>query len=208
MGHSTGSIEMKSPGITARYCDLAAALVLLLPAILSAAPDKSIDATKSLLTIHVGKSGMFSAAGHEHWVDAPISHGQFNEGAAAHVEFSVDAGKMIVRPDEKISAKDRAKIQETMQTTVLEDEKYPEIGFRSTTVTPAGGQAWKVTGALTLHGVSKVISVEVRRDGEAYAGSARLKQSDFGIQPVTIGGGVVKVKDELDISFKIYSAAE
>jgi len=115
---------------------------------------------------------------------------------------------MTVRADEKTSAKDRAKVQETMQTAVLESKKYPEIRFRSTTVTPLGGQAWKVTGPLTLHGASKVVSVEVRRDGETYAGSARLKQSDFGIQPVTIGGGVVKVKDELDISFKIYSAAE
>ena len=208
MGHSTGSIEMKKLGITARHYNLAAALVLLLPAILSAATDKNIDAKKSVLIIHVGKAGMFSAAGHAHWVDAPISHGQFNEGAAAHVEFSVDAGKMTVRADEKTSAKDRAKVQETMQTAVLESKKYPEIRFRSTTVTPLGGQAWKVTGPLTLHGASKVVSVEVRRDGETYAGSARLKQSDFGIQPVTIGGGVVKVKDELDISFKIYSAAE
>jgi len=199
---------MKKLGITVRHYNLAAALVLLLPTILSAATDKHIDAKKSVLIIHVGKAGVFSAAGHDHWVDAPISHGQFAEGAAAHVEFSVDAGKMTVRPDEKTSAKDRAKIQETMQTAVLESEKYPEIRFRSTTVTPNGGQAWKVTGPLTLHGVSKVVLVEVRRDGETYTGSARLKQSDFGIQPVTIGGGVVKVKDELDISFKIYSAAE
>jgi hypothetical protein len=49
MGHSTGSIEMKKFGITARHYNLAAALVLLLPTILSAATDKNIDAKKSLL---------------------------------------------------------------------------------------------------------------------------------------------------------------
>jgi polyisoprenoid-binding protein YceI len=199
---------MKTLGFIARRCVLVAALVSRLPAILSAAPDQNIDASKSVLVIHVGKAGIFSAAGHEHWVDAPITHGRFNEGVPAYVEFFVDARKMTIRPDEKTSAKDRAKIQETMQTNVLESEKYPEIRFRSTNITPLSGQAWTVTGPLTLHGVSKVVSVEVRRDGEAYTGRARLKQSDFGIQPVTIGGGVVRVKDELDISFRIYSAAK
>jgi polyisoprenoid-binding protein YceI len=67
-----------------------------------------------------------------------------------------------------------------MQTAVLESKKYPEIRFRSTNVTPLGGQAWKVTGTLSLHGVSKGVSVESWSDGETYAGSARLKQSDFG----------------------------
>jgi polyisoprenoid-binding protein YceI len=113
-----------------------------------------------------------------------------------------------VRRDEKTNAKDRATIQETMQNRVLESEKYPEIRFRSSLVTPMGGQAWMVTGTLTLHGASKVVAVEVRRDGDAYAGSARLKQTDFGIQPVSVAGGVVKVKNELDISFKIRAAAK
>jgi polyisoprenoid-binding protein YceI len=61
---------------------------------------------------------------------------------------------------------------------------------------------------LTLHGVSKPVSVEVRHEGEAYTGSTRLKQTDFGIQPVSVAGGAVKVKDEVEISFKIYAAAK
>jgi len=191
-----------------KFGNLNAALIVLLSATLSAAPDKDIDTTKSVLVIHVGKTGLFSALGHEHWVDARISHGQFSEGASAYVEFSVDARKLTVRSDENTSAKDRAKIQETMQTTVLESDKFPEIHFRSASVTPDGGQAWKVTGALTLHGVNKVVLVKIRRDGETYTGSARLKQSDFGIRPVTVAGGVVKVKDELDISFTIYPTAK
>jgi hypothetical protein len=50
--------------------------------------------------------------------------------------------------------------------------------------------------------------VEVRHEGEAYTGSTRLKQTDFGIQPVSVAGGAVKVKDEVEISFKIYAAAK
>jgi polyisoprenoid-binding protein YceI len=182
--------------------------LLLLPSILVAANDKMIDVNKSELVIHVGKAGLLSAAGHEHWVVAPISRGEFSEGAQPRVELSVDARKMTVRADEKTSASDRAKIQETMQNDVLESSKYPEVRFHSTNVTSLGAQAWKVTGTLTLHGVSKPVAVEVRRDGDVYAGSAHFKQTEFGIQPVKIAGGVVKVKDELDISFKIRAAAK
>lgn len=187
--------------------DLAAAAALLLasmfgPAV-SLAADQTIDAARSVLAVHVGKAGLFSAAGHEHWVDAPITRGEFSEGAGAHVTFEVDARKMTVRPDEKTSAGDRAKIQDTMQTSVLESGKFPAIRFHSTNITAVGGQTWKVTGTLTLHGVSKPVAVEVRRDGDTYAGSAHLRQTAFGIRPVSIAGGAIKVKDELDIEFKI-----
>lgn len=179
------------------------AAALLFPAMLFAA-DRTIDPTKSVINIHVGKTGLFSAAGHEHWVDAPISHGRLSEGDGAEVEFAVDARKMKVRPD-KEGASDQAKVQETMQSKVLESEKYPEIFFRSTKVTATGGQSWKVTGALQLHGVSKPVAVEVRLEGNVYTGSARIKQTDFGIKPVSAVGGTVKVRNDLDITFKIYA---
>jgi polyisoprenoid-binding protein YceI len=168
------------------------------------AADKTIDVAKSLLTIHVGKTGAFSMAGHEHWIDAPIAHGQFSEGAAAKVEFAVDARKLKVRPG-KEPAKDVPKVQEAMQSEVLESAKYPEILFRSTKVTSTGAQSWEVTGTLSLHGVSKPVAVRVRRQGDIYTGSARIKQTDFGIKPISAGGGAVKVKDELEITFQIHA---
>jgi hypothetical protein len=36
-----------------------------------------------------------------------------------------------------------------------------------------------------------------------YRGSASFKQSEFGITPIRIAGGTVKVKDELKIEFDI-----
>jgi hypothetical protein len=38
---------------------------------------------------------------------------------------------------------------------------------------------------------------------DRYRGSATLKQTDFGMTPVTIAGGTVKVKDEIKIEFEI-----
>ncbi len=181
--------------------NLRAVVALLFQATLCAA-DKTIDVTKNVLTIHVGKTGAFSMAGHEHWVDAPISHGQLTEGPGAKVEFTVDARSLKVRPD-KEPAKDLPKVQETMQREVLESERYREIVFHSTRVSSTGGQSWQVTGALTLHGVSKPVAVEVRGQGDIYTGSARIKQTDFGIKPISAGGGTVRVKDELEITFQV-----
>lgn len=56
---------------------------------------------------------------------------------------------------------------------------------------------------LTLHGVTKPLAVTVKQAGEAYAAHAVLKQTDFGIKPITAVGGLVKVKNEVEIDFRI-----
>jgi len=187
-----------------KVCTIPGTAVALMFQVTLCAADKTIDVTKSVLTIHVGKTGAFSMAGHEHWVDAPIARGQITEGAGSKVEFTVDARRLKVRAD-KEPAKDLPKVQEAMQSEVLESEKYQEIVFHSTEVTSTGGQSWQVTGTLTLHGVIKPVAVEVRGQGDIYTGLARIKQTDFGIKPISAGGGAVKVKDELEITFQVHA---
>ena len=41
---------------------------------------------------------------------------------------------------------------------------------------------FKVEGTLTLHGVSKPLSMSVKRDGESYTGHTVIKQTNFGIR--------------------------
>jgi YceI-like domain len=174
----------------------------ILPIVCLAAQEQKIDTQRSLLTIHVGKAGLFSAAGHEHWVRAPLSEGTLDAGTSPHVAFRVDAKTMNVMPDDKLSAEKQAEVQRTMQTEVLESEKYPEIRFRSTKVDQLQPDHWLVTGDLTLHGQTRSIKVDVKTASGGYEGSGKLKQTDFGIRPVTVGG-LVKVKNELDIEFKV-----
>jgi hypothetical protein len=168
----------------------------------ASAQEQKIDTQRSLLTIHVGKAGFFSAAGHEHWVRAPFSEGTFSAVTPAHVAFRVAAKMMTVMPDDKLSAEKQAEVQRTMQTEVLESDKYPEISFRSTKVDQLQTDHWLVTGDLSLHGQTRPIQVDVKRANGSYAGSGKLKQTDFGIRPVTVAG-LVKVKNELDIVFKV-----
>ena len=180
-------------------------LILLAGACL--AQELKIDAAKSTITIHVGKAGLFSAAGHEHDVTAPVE-GTFSEAGTPRVAIDVDARKLTVQPNPKVNAKDQAEIQDSMQRKVLESDHYPRIAFRSTNAQKTGADAWKVAGTLTLHGVTRPVTVDVKKAGDVYAGGARIKQTDFGIQPVSVAGGVVKVKNELEIRFEIRAAGK
>jgi polyisoprenoid-binding protein YceI len=183
---------------------LAAAIFILAG---SDQPDQAIDTERSFLTVHVGKVGLLSAAAHEHWVNAPVAGGTIDaDGARPAVSFTVDARRLSVRPEEGVTDRDRAEVQSNMQRKVLESAAYPDIVFRSTQVRRTGALAWEVSGDLTLHGVTRRVSVAVTREDNAYVGTARIKQTEFGIQPIKIGGGVVKVKDELEISFRVYTA--
>jgi len=81
--------------------------------------------------------------------------------------------------------------------------QFPEIHFQSTRVEAGGTGHWVVHGNLDLHGQTHPISFEVALKDGLYQGTAVLKQSGFGITPVKIAGGTVKVKDEIKAMFSI-----
>lgn len=170
----------------------------------AAAQDTAIDVQRSTITIHVGKAGLLSAAGHEHWISAPISSGSIGESPAPHVEFSVETAKMTVKPDPKVDAKTQATIQKDMEDMTLDTKKFPAIAFRSSRVEKVADGQWKVNGDLSLHGVTKPVSLTVKRTGDSYTTRIVLKQTDFGIKPISVGGGTIKVKNEVDIDFQIF----
>ena len=167
-----------------------------------ASAQKAIDVQHSVLTVRVYKAGAFSAFGHEHSIRAPIQNGSFDENKGT-VEFVVDARALRVL-DSDVSDKDRAEIQSTMLSPkVLHSEQFHEIRFHSTEVSRGSENRWTVQGDLTLHGQTHPVRVDVERQEGRYRGSARLRQSEFGIKPVTVGGGTIKVKDEVRVEFEI-----
>lgn len=165
----------------------------------------SIDTGKSTVTVEVKKAGVFSAFGHDHEIAAPLAGGTVDTAAHA-VALHFRSAAMEVR-DRGVSEKDRAQIQNTMTgPEVLDVQRYPEIVFRSTSVEPAGAGAWKVQGELTLHGQTRPVAAQVREQSGRYVGVIRLRQTEFGITPVKVAGGTVRVKDEIQIDFDIQSA--
>ena len=108
----------------------------------------------------------------------------------------------VLDPEE--SEDKRAQIQKTMQgPQVLDSDRFPEIRFQSTTVEPKEASRWIVHGNLDLHGQTHPVIVDVTLKDGFYRGSTTLKQTRFGITPVSIAGGTVKVKDEIKVEFEI-----
>jgi polyisoprenoid-binding protein YceI len=164
-----------------------------------------INTARSTMKIHVGKAGLFSAFGHEHEISAPIASGEIDASGRPRVDIQVKSGQMKVM-DAEASSSDRTRIQQTMLSpAVLDSEKYPEIRFRSTAFKKVESKRWLVTGELTLHGQTHAVKVDVRGGDGEYRGSARLRQTEFGITPVNVGGGSVRVKDEIEINFEIFT---
>jgi polyisoprenoid-binding protein YceI len=173
---------------------------------------------RSIITVHVHKTGLFSAFAHDHVITAPVGLGVLDPKAMT-VEIRVSTKQMkVVDPD--VSDKDRMEIQTTMLgPKVLDAEKYPEIRFQSSHVEQIAARRYRVTGKLELHGSRRDLSFEVNgrtdsasparagfaRDGVAdrYQGKTKLKQTDFGIEPVSIAGGTIKVKDEVEVEFDV-----
>jgi polyisoprenoid-binding protein YceI len=160
----------------------------------------------SVITIHAQKSGLFSGFAHNHIISAPINKGTVNaQHMAAEIIVTVKDMKVV---DAEVSDKDRAEIQSTMLgPKVLDAARYPEIRFTSSRVESSGPQRFRVTGTLQLHGASRELSFDVTGGPDHYQGKTKLKQTDFGIQPVSVAGGTVKVKDELELEFDVYPAS-
>ena len=167
---------------------------------------RTIDAEHSGLKVRVFKTGFFSAFAHNHEIDAPITQGAVDASEHGSVELSVDARKLRV-DDPEVSEKDRNDIQKTtLGPEVLNSEHFPEIVFKSTAVEPNGADRWAVRGELTLHGQTRPVAVDVSYRAGHYTGQATLKQTEFGIKPVSIAGGTVKVKDAVRVEFDIQLA--
>jgi len=93
--------------------------------------------------------------------------------------------------------------------------KFPIIRFRSREV--AGKRVsperydLTIAGELSLRGAAKPMTVPVQLEvhGDTLTGTGKMvvKQSDFGIEPVSAGGGLVKVEDAVTVSFRIVARA-
>ncbi len=167
---------------------------------------RTIDVAHSMLKIRVYKSGFFSAFAHNHEIEAPIAQGRVELPTSPSVTLLVDARKLRVL-DPELAVGKRAEVQKTMEgPQVLDSSRFPEISFQSTAIKKMGADHWTVRGNLTLHGQTRPVVVDVALSDGHYRGSATLKQRDFGITPVSIAGGTVKVKDQVKIEFDILLA--
>ena len=172
-----------------------------------------IDPSRSRFTVQGSAEGLFSMFGH----DPVIAICGFG-GDARWVPGTLEGGSvlMLVRADSlavvnKVSEKDRLEMERAMLDEVLETTRYPEVVFMSTNIsstrTAEGQYSARITGSLSLHGVTRAHSVDalvtVNGGSLRAQGEFPLRQTDYNIRPVSVAGGTLKMKDELHLSFDI-----
>ena len=192
-------------------------VLVLGPALPAAAATRTyvIDASASAVQVHVGKSGVFGFAGHTHEVTADRFEGRVDADpddlARSSVELSFEASGLKVSAQGEPEG-DAPKVQEVMAgPKVLDVSRFPAIRFRSRQVSGRraadGAYELQVAGEVSLHGVSRAVTVPVRVElsGATLTASGRtaLAQRPFGIEPVTAGGRTVKVKNDVGVEFRI-----
>jgi polyisoprenoid-binding protein YceI len=111
---------------------------------------------------------------------------------------------------DQVSESDRKEIHRIMRDEVLEVERFPTIEFQSSRVEASdqgGSYRASVTGSLTLHGVSRDVTIDANGalTGTSLRlyGEHQLRQTDFGIKQVSVAAQSIKVKDELKVAFDL-----
>jgi len=173
----------------------------------------TIDAGISRFTVRAVANGLLSSLGHNPTVAIRDFEGQakFSPDALEESQLTLRIRAASLAVTDNMSDKDRRELERTMHEEVLEDARYPEIIFESTQVSTSkagDGQYFvNLVGTLTLHGVSRdqALTAQIALIGDLLRahGEFTTRQSDYGIRPVTVAGGALKLKDELKCSFDI-----
>ena len=166
------------------------------------AKDRLVDIDRSTVTVRTSAVAGGALSDH-HVIQAPLSEGTFDD-AIPHLQIVIDARRLRV-VDPGRAAKDREDmLARLLGPDVLDVKRYQWITFHSVTIEgePKGG--WLVNGELELHGNIRALPVRVVRENGRYKGSVTVRPSDYGIVPLSLAGGAVKVKDEVTIDFDIF----
>jgi polyisoprenoid-binding protein YceI len=172
-----------------------------------------VDARASRFTVQVFATGILSAMGHNPKIGIRTFTGEvdFSPESAEGSGFRLlmQANSLSVLDD--VSDKDRREMERMMNEQVLEVAKYPEILYEAAIVCVNRIQSAlysaTLNGNLTFHGVthSQPVTARIAEYGDLLRASGEfiLKQTDYGIKPISVAGGAIKVKDELKFSFEM-----
>jgi polyisoprenoid-binding protein YceI len=149
------------------------------------------------LTVRTGRGGAAAKAGHDLLIEVTRWRGKLEDGA---LELEADPRSLRVVEGtggiSELDEGDKAGIAQTIDEEIL---KGAPIVFRSTRVARSAARL-DVEGELELVGVRRPLGfvLAVGDDGRI-TGSARIKQTDWGIKPYSALFGTLKVVDEIDV---------
>ena len=148
----------------------------------------------------VEKTGLMS--GKKHVLAWEKFHGNFSV-SPARVEFVVEAGSMKVLDDWIGDGKKEDVRKEAVGKDVLDVAKFPQIRFVSTGVSGDTASAFQVAGNLTVRGITKPVTLAVKKNAAGYEGETRFPMTAFGIKPPKAMLGAIGTTDEMTIRFAV-----
>ena len=172
-----------------------------------------IDAAASRFTVQAFATGLLSAFGHNPTIAIRDYDGEIQinpdtiDNASARVTVRTSAMEVV----DEMKNDDREKLEQAMYGQVLESNHFPTAVYESNqiTVQKDSPEQWRVhvTGELSFHGVtqSHFLDARVTYMGTMMriTGQFPLRQSDYGIKPVSFAGGALRLKDELKFNFEL-----
>jgi polyisoprenoid-binding protein YceI len=158
----------------------------------------TFDAAAVNCQVSVFREGLLTSMGHD--VTFQVTNLSLDVGDDDGITVDLDAGSLRVTT-QAVKESDRKDIEKNTEKT-LEVRKHPKIQFHSVSVVRDGDRA-RIKGDLTLHGVTKPISVEARDDGRHWNAKITLDQREFGIKPFSAMLGALKVKPEVEVNISV-----
>jgi polyisoprenoid-binding protein YceI len=162
---------------------LAATLATLLPVLSFAAPATfNLDASHSTAGFAV-KHLVISSVRGEFRTFSGVVQLDDADPTKSTVEATIDVNSL----DTHVADRDA----HLKSPDFFDTAKFPTVTFKSTKVAKAGKDALKVTGDLTLHGVTRPVTLDVKTSPEvkgmfgetrrAFAATTKISRKDFGL---------------------------
>lgn len=174
----------------------------------------TLDASQSKFMAHANAGGLLWFKGHNHHLAAREFSGQVeitpDTVTPASLRLVVKAASLhetgadFTEPQKEI-------INKELREIVLHPDKYPDITFQSTNVvvkaSAAGRYEVKIDGDLTLHGVTKRITIPavVTMSGNNLraVGEFSIDRDDYQVKATSAFHGLVRVKNKIKFDFDI-----
>ncbi len=178
-----------------------------------------VSSQQSQAVIYVYRGGKLAKLGHDHVVASHDMQGYVLQDRTSGVyradlflsvnQLTVDEAELRATAhfDTQPSAADIQGTREHMLESVLEEKQFPFVQIHVDDWNPQQS-ANEAQVLLTLHGVSKIITVPVvlevvSEDRVQLTGHFLLNQTDYAIRPYSVMGGLLQVKDQVDIEFSV-----
>ncbi len=173
-----------------------------------------LDPSKSTFMVRAFAGGLLWFKGKDHFIAVRDFSGEatLTEGTItpASLQLTIKSNSLVETRD-IFTEPEKQIINKELREIVLETEKHPEITFKSTSVTgklnPNGQFEAKIDGDLTLHGVTRRITIpaEVTVTGNDLRarGEFTIDRGDFGVKATSAVHGLVRVRDKLKFTFDI-----